>query len=200
LKNRETLIQILLILRSNGIINKKILLAVEKLPPHYYLNLLGLYKNFKQINVNELIRLLKILQNVLDHKPKLDNVFITDIKKGWLVVLASFLGKRIYGLCPNREIKEKIESILSFLKISNVFLKVSTINSNWNLVAPFDLIIDFKRCEILPLKFLELLTNEGLLFFTKVIKKKVIIVKCNKRKNSEVFNKSEFFLEDNIIL
>ena len=107
MKNRETLIQILLILRSNGIINKKILLAVEKLPPHYYLNLLGLYKNFKQINVNELIRLLKILQNVLDHKPKLDNVFITDIKKGWLVVLASFLGKRIYGLCPNREIKEK---------------------------------------------------------------------------------------------
>ena len=35
-------------LRSNGINNQEILFSVEKLPPHYYKDLLGVYYKFEQ--------------------------------------------------------------------------------------------------------------------------------------------------------
>ena len=46
-------------LRSNGINNKEILFTVEKLPPHYYEDLLGSYCNSDQNYFEELVRLKK---------------------------------------------------------------------------------------------------------------------------------------------
>ena len=54
MKNKEILIKILLMLRSNGINNSEILFSVEKLPPHYYENLLGFYYNSRQNYFDEL--------------------------------------------------------------------------------------------------------------------------------------------------
>ena len=55
-------------LRSNGINNDKILFSIEKLPPHYFENLLGYCGNYRQSYFDEILRLLKILQDAVSYK------------------------------------------------------------------------------------------------------------------------------------
>ena len=47
-------------LRSKGINNEKVLFSVEKIPPHYFLYLLGNKKGYQDINFEELDRVLNL--------------------------------------------------------------------------------------------------------------------------------------------
>ncbi|MBF96295.1 MAG: hypothetical protein CFH34_00868 [Alphaproteobacteria bacterium MarineAlpha9_Bin4] len=200
MKNREVLIKILLMLRSNGINNEKVLLSIEKIPPHYFLHLLGNYKSLDYINFEELARLSKILQEALNYKKRLSNVLILDFKLGWYFSISSLLAKRIYGLCSDKKKIEKTEKVFKKLGLSNIFIKKSSHYLDWKHVAPFDLIVAFKSNNIIPSKYLDLLSNEGLLFFTKENIGKVSIIKCSKNKKIEKLKVKEFSLDENIIL
>ena len=57
-------------LRRNGINNEKVLFSIEKLPPHYFENLLGSCGNYGQSYFDEILRLLKILQDAVSYKKK----------------------------------------------------------------------------------------------------------------------------------
>ena len=199
MNNKEILIKILLILRSNGINNDRILFSVEKLPPHYYEDLLGIY-NHEQNYFEELIRLLKILQYAIMHKKKINNVLISDFKLGWFLTISSLIAKRIYSICSDKKQINNLEDIYKFLKISNIYIKKSSNFFDWKTVAPFDLIVLFKNYKKIPNNCLNLLDRDGVLFFTKENKKKVSIIKCNKNKKLEKLNINDFFLEENKII
>ena len=65
MNNKEVLIKILLYLRKKGINNDNVLFSIEKIPPHYFLNLLGSYNNTSKLDYEEIARLSKVLQEAL---------------------------------------------------------------------------------------------------------------------------------------
>ena len=187
-------------LRSNGINNDKILFSIEKLPPHYFENLLGYCGNYRQSYFDEILRLLKILQDAVSYKKKINNVLISNFKLGWFLGVSALLGKRIYSISENKEKINNLDSVFNFLKITNIYIKKSTNVLDWKNVAPFDLIVLFKNYNALPIECIKLLDRNGLLFFTKVNENKVSIIKCNKNNNLEKLNINDFLLKDNKIL
>tara|TARA_B100000029_G_scaffold490897_1_gene550454 strand:+ start:80 stop:646 length:567 start_codon:yes stop_codon:yes gene_type:complete len=187
-------------LRSKGIINEKVLFSVEKIPPHYFLYLLGKKQGFQDINFEELDRLLKILQDTLSYKNRISNVLISEFKLGWFFSISSLLAKRIYGLCLDKKKITKAEKAYNYLGLSNIFIKKGSNLLDWSQVAPFDLIVIFKSYTSLPHQYLDLLAKDGLLFFTKENKDKVSIMKCNKDKKIQKLKVKDFYLEENIIL
>ena len=90
-------------LRSKGINNEKVLFSIEKIPPHYFLHLLGNYNNLEDIDFEELARLSKILQETFAHKNRLTNVLISELKLGWFFSISSLLAKRVYGFCSDKK-------------------------------------------------------------------------------------------------
>ena len=187
-------------LRSNGINNDKLLFSIEKLPPHYHEDLLGVYYNHGQSYFDEIIRLLKILQYAITHKKKINNVLISEFKLGWFLSISSLIAKRIYSICSDKNQINNLEKIYKFLKITNIYLKKSSNFFDWKTVAPFDLIVLFKNYNTIPNDCINLLDRDGVLFFTKENKNKVSILKCNKKKKIEKLNINDFLLEENKIL
>ncbi len=200
MNNREILIKILLFLRSNGINNDKILFALEKLPPHYFENLLGTYGNYRQSYFDEIVRLLKILQDAVSNKKKINNVLISNFKLGWFLGISALLGKRIYSISDNKEKINNLDKVFNHLKLTNIYIKKSTNFLDWKNVAPFDIIILFKNYKVLPTECTKLLDRNGILFFAKENINKVSIIKYNKKNNLEKLKINDFFLKDTKIL
>ena len=98
MNNKEVLIKILLYLRKKGINNDNVLFSIEKIPPHYFLNLLGSYNNTSKLDYEEIARLSKVLQEALYYKTKLSNILITELKLGWFCLISALSAKRVYGL------------------------------------------------------------------------------------------------------
>ena len=187
-------------LRSNGINNEKILLSVEKIPPHYYVSLLGNHYTNTQNYSCELVRLLKILQHVFKQKKKINNVLISDFKLGWFLTISSLLAKRIYTICQDKKKINDLEKLYSFLKLTNIYIKKSSNFFDWKRVAPFDLVILFQNYNFIPNECLDLLDKDGIIFFTKKNKNKLNIIKSNKSNNVEKLNLDGFLPEENKIL
>ena len=76
--------------------NENVLMAIEKIPPHFFLYLLGLNINYKDINFNEITILSKILHQTLALKSKIKNVLITDFKLGGFTLLLPFSKKSLW--------------------------------------------------------------------------------------------------------
>ncbi len=194
------LIKILLFLRNKGIKDEKVLLSIEKIPPHYFLFLLQKSNTLLQINYEETARLAKILQEAFISKKKISNILITEFNLGWFLIISSFMVKRVYGLCNNKENILNVERICNILKIPNIFIKKSNNCLDWKKVAPFDMIISLNSFESFPNQFLKLLDDDGLIFFAKENKDKLSIVKANKNKKIEQLRINNFTLSENIIL
>ena len=187
-------------LRSNGINNEKILYSVEKIPPHYYLCLLGYHNSNTQNYSNELVGLLKILQYAIKKKKKINNVLIPNFKLGWFLTISSLLAKRIYSICQDKKKINDLEKLYSFLKLTNIYIKKSSNFFDWKRVAPFDLIILFQNYNFIPNECLNLLDKDGMIFFTRKNKNKVSIIKSNKNNNLEKLDFDDFLPEENKIL
>ena len=141
MKNREVLIKLLLQLRSNGIQNSEILKIIEKNPPHYFLSSQD-YKFYKKCNIfNDSIHITKLLEVCFKSKKNIGNVLISRFVQGWSLLLMSKISKRVYSLCSSIDQKEKLESYFYKNSITNVYLKFSKEISEWNMIAPFDIII-----------------------------------------------------------
>ena len=200
MKNREILLEILLFLRKEGVNNENVLMAIEKIPPHFFLYLLGLNFNYKDINFNEITILSKILHQTLALKSKINNVLITDFKLGWFHIITSLLAKRVYGLAGDEKKIINLEKVCSHLKLSNIFIKKSSNFLDWKIVAPFDLIVSLKYINTIEPDFLDLLAVDGFLFYTKKNKGKARLIMCNKKREISKVNIDEALLSENKIL
>lgn len=200
MNNKEVLIKILLYLRKKGINNDNVLFSIEKIPPHYFLNLLGSCNNISKLDYEEIARLSKVLQEALYYKTKLSNILITELKLGWFCLISSLSAKRVYGLGIDEKKINDLEKVYRYLGLSNIFLKKSSNYNDWNKVAPFDLIIHLETLNSVPKNFMEILSEDGNIFFTKQNKKKVSIIRCNKSKKYHKVKINEFFLSENTML
>ena len=109
MNNKEYLIQILLKLRSIGVKNEKILKSIEKMPPHFYYNILNINKKKKKIKIDEVLEIAKLLQTSLDVSYKNENVLLVGFKYGWLLMLLTNFSKRVYGICSRISHKKNLE-------------------------------------------------------------------------------------------
>ena len=145
MNNKEFLIQILLELRSNGIKNKVLLEAVEKIPPHYYLSFLKHTKLYKEFSLKELVIIIQTLELSIVTKKKVDNILVLGTKAGWSLPILTKMGKRVYSLCENANHKYLLEEVFNKIGNNNIFLTIGSDFSNWRRVSPFDIIISFKN-------------------------------------------------------
>ena len=145
MNNKEYLIQILLKLRSIGIKNDKVLRAIEKTPPHFYINLLNPSKGVKKINIDEVLEIAKLLQLSLKDNYKNENVLLLGFKSGWLLLLLTNFCKRVYGICNSMAHKKKLEEFFLNNNYKNIYLCHGKNILSWSRVAPFDLIFIFEK-------------------------------------------------------
>ena len=148
MNNKEFLIQVLLELRSNGIKNKTLLEAVEKIPPHYYLSFLRHTKLYKEFSLKELVVIVQTLESSIVTKKKVDNILVLGAKAGWSLPILTKMGKRVYSLCENVYHKYLLEGVFNKIGNNNIFLTVGSEFSNWRRVSPFDIIISFNNNNI----------------------------------------------------
>jgi protein-L-isoaspartate O-methyltransferase len=145
LNNQEYLIQILLKLRSIGIKNDKILLAIEKIPPHFYYNLFDPSNDIKKIDIDEVLEIAKLLQLSLKDNYKNENILLLGFKSGWLLLLLTNFCKRVYGICNSMAQKKKLEEFFFNNNYKNIYLSYGENILSWSRVAPFDLIFIFEK-------------------------------------------------------
>ena len=166
MNNRELLIQIILELRSNGIKNYNVLKAVELCPPHYYMSFFK--TNIKKnIFINELVGITKILELALSNNQKLENILIIGFNKGWLLYLFSVFARRVYGICENLSQKEKLENIYIKNKYKNIYLNIGNSILSWKKVSPFDFILSLKCINDDISLASQFLTESGIAYLVK---------------------------------
>ena len=174
MKNRELLIEILLKLRSIGFKNYSILEAIERIPPHYYIDLFENQTEEKKFYIRELIEISKLLEIVLNHNRKLNNILLYGFKDGWLIALLTKFCKRIYGVCQNEKQKKILEEIDIFKKHKNIYLNIGTSIFSWKKVAPFDFILSLDSSKLCSDEVTNCLSLKGLAIIPKQKTSKVI--------------------------
>lgn len=190
MNNKEYLIQILLKLRSEGIKNDYILMAIEKLPPHYYLSILEGQPNKKDIDINELIEIVKIVEIILKHNSKPENVLLYGFGNGWLLALLSNFCKRIYGVCNNECLKRKLENLFFLRNYKNIYLSKGENILCWQKVAPFDFIFSSEIDSLFFSQVTKYLTLKGLAIMPKL--------SFNNTIQMMKINKDNIILEENL--
>ena len=174
MNNQEYLIQILLKLRSIGIKNDKILGAIEKIPPHFYYNLFNTSKNVKNIDINEVLEIAKLLQLSLKNNYKNENILLLGFKSGWLLSLLTNFCKRVYGICNSMAHKKKLEIFFLNNNYKNIYLCHGENILSWSRVAPFDLIFIFEKNDFLFDDIISQLSCKGQGIIPSIIEKNKI--------------------------
>ena len=161
MNNQEYLIQILLKLRSIGIKNDKILGAIEKIPPHFYYNLLNPSNDMKKIEIDEVLEIAKLLQLSLKDNFKNENILLLGLKSGWLLLLLTNFCKRVYGICNSMAQKKKLEEFFFNNNYKNIYLSYGENILSWSRVAPFDLIFIFEKNDFSFTDIISQLSSKG---------------------------------------
>ena len=170
MKNKEVLIQLLIELRSNGICNSDVLNIIEKNPPNYFFNSLG-YKFYSNKNTfQDIVNIVKVINICFFYNKTIQNIFISDFNKGWLLLLASKISKRVYSLCKNINQKKKLESFLENKNIKNIYLKIGDNVKDWCTVAPFDILVFTNQDKLFDVEVLEYLENDGFILLPRIKK------------------------------
>ena len=168
MNNKEYLIQILLKLRSIGIKNNRILGSIEKIPPHFYYNLLNSSEDIKNIDIDEVLEIAKLLQLSLNDNYKHENILLFGFKNGWLLLLLTNFCKRVYGICNSMAHKKKLEELFTNNNYKNIYLCYGENILSWDRVAPFDLIFIFKKNDFSFADVISQLSNNGQAFIPSV--------------------------------
>ena len=168
MNNKEYLIQILLKLRSIGIKNNRILGSIEKTPPHFYYNLLNSREDIKNIDIEEVLEIAKLLQLSLNDNYKHENILLFGFKNGWLLLLLTNFCKRVYGICNSMAHKRKLEELFTNNNYKNIYLCYGENILSWDRVAPFDLIFIFKKNDFSFADVISQLSNKGQAFLPSV--------------------------------
>ena len=182
MNNQEYLIQILLKLRSIGIKNDKILGAIEKIPPHFYYNIFNPSKDIKEIDIDEVLEIAKLLQLSLKDNYKNENILLLGFKSGWFLLLLTNFCKRVYGICSSMTHKKKIEEFFLVNNYKNIYLCQGENILSWSRVAPFDLIFIFEKNDFSFADIISQLSEKGQGIIPSITeKKKISMIKIDKK-------------------
>ena len=179
MNNKELLIQIIIELRSNGITNKKLLNLIEKMPPHYFIDIFKKYKILENISLEEIINIAKIFNFLLNNLKKIDNFLISGVNSGWSAYIASEISKRVYCLSYKEKDKTNLNFFLKERNISNVFLKKGKNLNDWSMVAPFDAVLAMRPVKEISELIVNNISERGFLFIPIFKKNNIEMVRIN---------------------
>ena len=193
-------IRLILELRESGIVDSKVLSAIEKIPrenfiPENFRN--QAYENIAlPIAENQTIsqpfivaKMTQLLQLNKSHK-----VLEIGTGSGYQSAILSLLSRRVYTIERIKLLLIQAENIFSKLKLTNIVTKHADGNFGWKEQIPFDRVIFTAATLKISDQFFEHISEEGIIVCPIIKKNKQILVRY--KKNNNKISTEEF---DNVL-
>jgi len=193
-------IRLILELRESGIVDSKVLSAIEKIPrenfiPENFRN--QAYENIAlPISENQTIsqpfivaKMTQLLQLNKSHK-----VLEIGTGSGYQSAILSLLSRRVYTIERIKLLLIQAENIFSKLKLTNIVTKHADGNFGWKEQIPFDRVIFTAATLKISDQFFEHISEGGIIVCPIIKKNKQILVRY--KKNNNKISTEEF---DNVL-
>ena len=193
-------IRLILELRESGIVDSKVLSAIEKIPrenfiPENFRN--QAYENIAlPIAENQTIsqpfivaKMTQLLQLNKSHK-----VLEIGTGSGYQSAILSLLSRRVYTIERIKLLLIQAENIFSKLKLTNIVTKHADGNFGWKEQIPFDRVIFTAATLKISDQFFEHISEGGIIVCPIIKKNKQILVRY--KKNNNKISSEEF---DNVL-
>ena len=193
-------IRLILELRESGIVDSKVLSAIEKIPrenfiPENFRN--QAYENIAlPIAENQTIsqpfivaKMTQLLQLNKSHK-----VLEIGTGSGYQSSILSLLSRRVYTIERIKLLLIQAENIFSKLKLTNIVTKHADGNFGWKEQIPFDRVIFTAATLKISDQFIEHISEGGIIVCPIIKKNKQILVRY--KKNNNKISSEEF---DNVL-
>ena len=193
-------IRLILELRESGIVDSKVLSAIEKIPrenfiPENFRN--QAYENIAlPIAENQTIsqpfivaKMTQLLQLNKSHK-----VLEIGTGSGYQSAILSLLSRRVYTIERIKLLLIQAENIFSKLKLTNIVTKHADGNFGWKEQIPFDRVIFTAATLKISDQFFEHINEGGIIVCPIIKKNKQILVRY--KKNNNKISSEEF---DNVL-
>ena len=193
-------IRLILELRESGIVDSKVLSAIEKIPrenfiPENFRN--QAYENIAlPIAENQTIsqpfivaKMTQLLQLNKSHK-----VLEIGTGSGYQSAILSLLSRRVYTIERIKLLLIQAENIFSKLKLTNIVTKHADGNLGWKEQIPFDCVIFTAATLKISDQFFEHISEGGIIVCPIIKKNKQILVRY--KKNNNKISTEEF---DNVL-
>ena len=193
-------IRLILELRESGIVDSKVLSAIEKIPrenfiPENFRN--QAYENIAlPIAENQTIsqpfivaKMTQLLQLNKSHK-----VLEIGTGSGYQSAILSLLSRRVYTIERIKLLLIQAENIFSKLKLTNIVTKHADGNFGWQEQIPFDRVIFTAATLKISDQFFEHISEGGIIVCPIIKKNKQILVRY--KKNNNKISTEEF---DNVL-
>ena len=193
-------IRLILELRESGIVDSKVLSAIEKIPrenfiPENFRN--QAYENIAlPIAENQTIsqpfivaKMTQLLQLNKSHK-----VLEIGTGSGYQSAILSLLSRRVYTIERIKLLLLQAENIFSKLKLTNIVTKHADGNFGWKEQIPFDRVIFTAATLKISDQFFEHISEGGIIVCPIIKKNKQILVRY--KKNNNKISTEEF---DNVL-
>ena len=193
-------IRLILELRESGIVDSKVLSAIEKIPrvnfiPENFRN--QAYENIAlPIAENQTIsqpfivaKMTQLLQLNKSHK-----VLEIGTGSGYQSAILSLLSRRVYTIERIKLLLIQAENIFSKLKLTNIVTKHADGNFGWKEQIPFDRVIFTAATLKISDQFFEHISEGGIIVCPIIKKNKQILVRY--KKNNNKISTEEF---DNVL-
>ena len=193
-------IRLILELRESGIVDSKVLSAIEKIPREYFIP-----ENFRNqayenialpIAENQTIsqpfivaKMTQLLQLNKSHK-----VLEIGTGSGYQSAILSLLSRRVYTIERIKLLLIQAENIFSKLKLTNIVTKHADGNFGWKEQIPFDRVIFTAATLKISDQFFEHISEGGIIVCPIIKKNKQILVRY--KKNNNKISTEEF---DNVL-
>ena len=182
-------IRLILELRESGIVDTKVLSAIEKIPrenfiPDNFSN--QAYENIAlPIAENQTIsqpfivaKMTQLLQLSKSHK-----VLEIGTGSGYQCAILSLLSRRVYTIERIKSLLIQAEKIFSKLKLTNIVTKHADGNFGWKEQIPFDRVIFTAATLKISDQFFEHINEGGIIVCPIIKKNKQILVRYKKNNN-----------------
>jgi len=182
-------IRLILELRESGIVDTKVLSAIEKIPrenfiPENFRN--QAYENIAlPIAENQTIsqpfivaKMTQLLQLSKSHK-----VLEIGTGSGYQCAILSLLSRRVYTIERIKLLLIQAENIFSKLKLTNIVTKHADGNFGWKEQIPFDRVIFTAATLKISDQFFEHISEGGIIVCPIIKKNKQILVRYKKNNN-----------------
>ena len=182
-------IRLILELRESGIVDTKVLSAIEKIPrenfiPENFRN--QAYENIAlPIAENQTIsqpfivaKMTQLLQLNKSHK-----ILEIGTGSGYQCSILSLLSRRVYTIERIKSLLIQAEKIFYKLKLTNIVTKHEDGNSGWNEQIPFDRVIFTAATLEISDQFFEHINEGGIIVCPIIKKNKQILVRYKKNNN-----------------
>ena len=193
-------IRLILELRESGIVDSKVLSAIEKIPREHFIP-----ENFRNqayenialpIAENQTIsqpfivaKMTQLLQLNKSHK-----ILEIGTGSGYQSAILSLLSRRVYTIERIKLLLIQAENIFSKLKLTNIVTKHADGNYGWKEQIPFDRVIFTAATLKISDQFFEHISEGGIIVCPIIKKNKQILVRY--KKNNNKISTEEF---DNVL-